>query len=227
MSSLKNIVKYAQAHDRVCPQPTHWNSLWEMLRQRQQGGAGWEPSLPLILAAWGEASDAQKRERLLLHIHYADQHRVLEPIVEFLRRLLPDDWYYTNGQTANQALLLSEDTLKQHLCKWFNSNGWDVIHVAWGHTRGIDMVAVRNGKKWIVEVKGIGSLPQMRVNYFLCVLGETLQRMDDRAAKYSIALPDVNQFRNLWNGLPSLAKQRTQISALFVSDKGVVTEEAE
>jgi len=29
----------------------------------------------------------------------------------------------------------------------------------------------------------------MRVNYFLGVLGETLQRMDDAQAKYSIALP--------------------------------------
>jgi hypothetical protein len=67
-----------------------------------------------------------------------------------------------------------------------------------------------------------GSLDAMRVNYFLGVLGETLQRMDDPKASYSIALPDRKQFRNLWNRLPVLAKQRTQITALFVSDGGQV-----
>ncbi len=33
----------------------------------------------------------------------------------------------------------------------------------------------------------------MRVNYFLSVLGETLQRRDDETAKYSMALPDLEQ----------------------------------
>ena len=62
----------------------------------------------------------------------------------------------------------------------------------------------------------------MRVNYFLSALGETLQRMDDRNAKYSIALPDLQQFRSLWDRLPDLAKSRTEITALFVDEKGNV-----
>ena len=37
----------------------------------------------------------------------------------------------------------------------------------------------------------------MRVNYLISMLGETLQRMDDPDAKYSIAIPDVQQFREL------------------------------
>lgn len=64
----------------------------------------------------------------------------------------------------------------------------------------------------------------MRVNYFLGILGETLQRMADEEAKYSIALPDVPQFRGLWSRLPELAKSRTTITALFVSPEGVVRE---
>jgi hypothetical protein len=62
----------------------------------------------------------------------------------------------------------------------------------------------------------------MRVNYFLGVLGETLQRMDDPKAAYSIALPDLKQFRNLWTRLPLLAKQRSEITALFVRGDGQV-----
>jgi hypothetical protein len=64
----------------------------------------------------------------------------------------------------------------------------------------------------------------MRVNYFLAILCETLQRMADSDAKYSIALPDIAQFRGLWSRLPELAKSRTTITALFVSPEGEVRE---
>ncbi|SRR6266581_105230 len=121
---------------------------------------------------------------------------------------------------------LSEDRLKHYIREWFRSNGWEA-EVAWGHERGIDIKAVRDSKRWVVEVKGIGSRPEMRVNYFIGILGETLQRMDDPASKYSISLPDIPQFRRLWDRLPRLAKQRTQITVLFVSANGQVTEVTE
>ena len=63
----------------------------------------------------------------------------------------------------------------------------------------------------------------MRVNYFLHILGEILQRMNDPNAKYSIAFPDIMQFHNLWNRLPSLAKKRIGISAIFVNQMGEIT----
>jgi hypothetical protein len=64
----------------------------------------------------------------------------------------------------------------------------------------------------------------MRVNYFLAILGETLQRMSDSNAKYSIALPDMKQYRGLWERLPKLAKERTGISILFVKEDGIIEE---
>lgn len=73
------------------------------------------------------------------------------------------------------------------------------------------------------EVKGRGSRQAMRVNYFLAILGETLQRMTESNARYSIALPDLPQYQGLWSRLPTLAKERTQISVLFVSEDGTVT----
>jgi hypothetical protein len=63
----------------------------------------------------------------------------------------------------------------------------------------------------------------MRVNYFLGALGEILQRMDDPDARYSVAFPDIAQFRRLWERLPALAKKRTGISALFVAASGEIT----
>ena len=58
----------------------------------------------------------------------------------------------------------------------------------------------------------------------MAILGELLQRMTEPSAKYSIALPDVGQFRGLWQRLPRLAKDRAQISCLFVRDDGTVSE---
>lgn len=118
----------------------------------------------------------------------------------------------------------SEDALKALVGRWLEAKGWDVL-VKWGHARGIDMDARRGDERWIIEVKGGGSLQPMRVNYFLCILGETLQRMGDRSARYSIALPDLAQFRGLWRRLPELAKERTRITALFVNAAGSVDEQ--
>jgi hypothetical protein len=64
----------------------------------------------------------------------------------------------------------------------------------------------------------------MRVNYFLGALGELLQRMNDPNAKYSVAFPNLEQFRRLWARLPRLAKERTVISCMFVRADGEVTE---
>jgi len=118
---------------------------------------------------------------------------------------------------------LSEDDIKEFLEKWLVAQGWKV-KVAWGHVHGIDIDAIKEHERWVIEAKGQGSLNPMRVNYFLGILGETLQRMEDPNAKYSIALPDIEQFRNLWRRLPFLAKSRTGITAIFVDKDGNISE---
>jgi hypothetical protein len=122
-----------------------------------------------------------------------------------------------------QSEMLSEDEVKRTLQAWLEASGWQVS-VVWGRGRGIDLDAKRNGQRWIIEAKGCGSVNPMRVNYFLSILGELLQRMDDPDAHYSIALPEMKQFRRLWDRLPQLAKYRTTISALFVDRSGKVEE---
>ena len=116
---------------------------------------------------------------------------------------------------------LSEDEIKAVLEKWLSAAGWE-SKVAWGKERGIDIDATKGLSRWIIEVKGPGSRQPMRVNYFIGILGETLQRMEDPNAKYSIAFPDLPQYRGLWARLPVLAKSRTQISIIFVNTDGSV-----
>ena len=62
----------------------------------------------------------------------------------------------------------------------------------------------------------------MRANYFIEILGESLQRMDDSYARYSISFPDMIPFRNLWAKLPTLAKERTGINLILVDKNGII-----
>lgn len=118
---------------------------------------------------------------------------------------------------------LQEDDIKHTLANYLNHNGWKT-QLAMGKVHGIDIDAYKGNDRWIIEVKGCGSRNAMRVNYFLTILGETLQRMTDPNAKYSIALPDMKQYRNLWSKLPRLAKERTGISVLFVNENNEIEE---
>lgn len=118
---------------------------------------------------------------------------------------------------------IAEDDVKRSLQSWLELNGW-VVKVVWGRDRGIDIEARRGDSRWIIEAKGQGTLSAMRVNFFLGALGELLQRMDDPEARYSIALPDLGQYRGLWQRLPPLAKERIRASALFVTASGQVDE---
>ena len=117
----------------------------------------------------------------------------------------------------------SEDGVKEILEKWLMAQDWKVS-VAWGRERGIDVDAINDNKRWIIEVKGQGKSDQARGNNFLSVLGETLQRMNDKNIKYSIGLPNIQRYRNLWERFPSLANSRRGITALFVDNDGNVKE---
>lgn len=93
---LQTLLSFCQSNGRLCPQPMKWNELWEMLPDKKRKGLGWEPSLPLILAAWWEASPEQKRNRLQQHLLYAEEKGVLDKIETFLRGLSENEWFHEN-----------------------------------------------------------------------------------------------------------------------------------
>lgn len=94
---LAQLLAYAKAKGRVCPVPLKWNELWATLPGRRQVGAGWEPPLPLILAAWWECTAEEKRKRLELHLKYAAEHGALDKVEQFLLSLGHDEWAYGDG----------------------------------------------------------------------------------------------------------------------------------
>ncbi|MBL0353058.1 MAG: hypothetical protein IPP03_10495 [Dechloromonas sp.] len=83
-----------QKNKRVCPQPQRWLQLFDMLPDKKLSGAGREPSLPLILAAWWDTPAMSKMLRLREHIEWAASHGCLEEVNMFLRGLPEDQWHH-------------------------------------------------------------------------------------------------------------------------------------
>jgi hypothetical protein len=91
--NLANLLAYARAEGRICPQPQEWNALWEMLPRKQRVGGGWKLPLPLILGAWWHTSAMEKQLRLREHIEYAAAEGVIDAADSYLRGLSPAQWY--------------------------------------------------------------------------------------------------------------------------------------
>ena len=58
--TAESLIAYCRENSRVCPEPGLWHNLWALLPERRQIGAGWQPSLPLILAARDHTSNLEK-----------------------------------------------------------------------------------------------------------------------------------------------------------------------
>lgn len=110
---------------------------------------------------------------------------------------------------------VTEDAVKRSVSRALQADGW-TVDVRWGHAHGIDIVAQRETERLVLEAKGEGSRPSMRVNYFLGALGELLQRMDDPDARYGLALPAHRQFVALMLGLPEWVRARLDLYFFLV-----------
>jgi hypothetical protein len=75
----------------ICPQPQNWNRLWELLPDKSRNGSGWEPALPLILAAWSHTSNLEKSIRFDQHLQWASDHGAAEIVLGYLQTLSPED----------------------------------------------------------------------------------------------------------------------------------------
>ena len=81
------------AKHRLVPMPPQWSHLYGLLKNtRQKPSGGWEPPLPLILAAWHHATPIEKQLRFKEHLEWARQHNQLDQIGAFLRALPEAQW---------------------------------------------------------------------------------------------------------------------------------------
>ena len=112
---------------------------------------------------------------------------------------------------------ITEDEVKEAVRTYLVADGFSV-DVAWGRSPGIDIVARHaDGRRYVVEAKAeVGIAGAQQHNYFVGMLGELVQRMDDPEATYAIALPDNRQYRGLVNRLPDLARKRMSLTVFWV-----------
>lgn len=91
--TLADLLTESSREGRVCPMPQVWNRLWQMLPERRQTGAGWNPPLPLILAAWWDTSDADKRDRFHSHLRWAAERGAIDGVAQLISAMKPEDWH--------------------------------------------------------------------------------------------------------------------------------------
>lgn len=89
---LSTLLEFVKANNRVCLMPDYWNCLYQMLPNTHRVGNGWQPPLPLILAAWHDTPALMKMIRLQEHIEYAAQNNALSQVDNFLRQLEEENW---------------------------------------------------------------------------------------------------------------------------------------
>lgn len=90
-----------EKNGRVCPMPKEWDQFWKMLPFKTQLDNGWEPPTPLILAAWDQTSDEQKRARFVIHINWARKGSPgLVEAARFLSNLSEEQWLHSSPPPA-------------------------------------------------------------------------------------------------------------------------------
>lgn len=91
-SRLQELIDYSVSNNRVCPMPDKWHRLWKLL---VKDGDKSILSLPLILGAWYETSDEEKRIRLHEHLLYSEKVGMLDEAELFLHQLNETHWYHS------------------------------------------------------------------------------------------------------------------------------------
>jgi hypothetical protein len=119
---------------------------------------------------------------------------------------------------GTHGVRITEDEVKEAVRAYLSVRGFDVA-VAWGRRQGIDIDAQHvDGRRYVIEAKAeVGKSGAQQVNYFVGMLGELVQRMEDPNVSYGIALPMNRQYRGLVNRLPALARERLRLSVFWVS----------
>lgn len=93
METFQTLWEYCCSNNRVIPRD--WNKLYQMLKNtRQKPSGGWEPSLPLILAAWYETMPIEKQLRFKEHVQWAVDNNQAEEMGTYIRSLKEEDWYH-------------------------------------------------------------------------------------------------------------------------------------
>ena len=94
MVTIDEVLRESQKNNRICPLPYKWQELFDILPEKRRTNTSWEPSPPLILAAWATTPALYKVIRLKEHIEWAASHHYLDEVYSFLCGLQEDQWFH-------------------------------------------------------------------------------------------------------------------------------------
>ena len=77
-------------NNRICLKPQKWEILYQAIKQAYPER---EFVKPLILAAWHDTTDTQKRNRFCMHLEFAMSAGVADLVLE---KMTETDWYHLN-----------------------------------------------------------------------------------------------------------------------------------
>ncbi len=87
--TMDEVMFEARRNNRVCPLPSHWQRLHELLQR-----AGPDAPPPVSLQEWRATSSLNKRLWLRNQVQWAWENRCLEQLFAFLRELPEDKWHH-------------------------------------------------------------------------------------------------------------------------------------
>ena len=91
-NKYEEIIKLMDEKEIICPMPGEWGTLYKMLPAKRVNGAGWEPGLPLILAAWDHTPLLPKMLRFQEHLDFALENGVIDQVHEYIFSLTDDQF---------------------------------------------------------------------------------------------------------------------------------------
>ena len=88
--TLQDAMVEARRNNRVCPKPTRWQQLYEMLPQR----TAHEPTPPLLGNSWQATPALSKRMCLRDQLAWAETKGTLPEVLSFLKGLPEEEWHH-------------------------------------------------------------------------------------------------------------------------------------
>jgi hypothetical protein len=95
LPSLKDLSDLCNQNDRVCPMPNKWNDLYEIVTTKDHdlGNDQVMPHMPLILGAWWDTTDGDKRNRLSEQLKWCQENNRSDIAWAYLNSLKDDEWH--------------------------------------------------------------------------------------------------------------------------------------
>lgn len=92
--TVEEVMAFARANLRVCPQLAVWRRLYLMLPRAAAGSVPERAPLPVDRASWQHTPDVVKQECLRQQLEWAQAHGVLAQVHDFLRCMREDEWHH-------------------------------------------------------------------------------------------------------------------------------------